>query len=398
MVSPSLDGRLRVPVLFHRNMVRCYRRIRGAFKPDVVHVHSSAGALVRRWERFLPVVTTVHAVPCSADGPSKRGVGRRALERLETVATRCELRCVWRWSDRIVVVSPKVLLDIEQLLPSVDRRRVRQIPPGLDLETFRPASRSRARRTLDWGDEPVLLFVGRLTRGKRVRQLLEILAAVRTAVGDARAVIVGEGGEMKALREAAIDLAVEEATTFVGAVPHQRLVEYYNAADVFVNPTGENETFGMALGEAMACGTPVLVSTEGAATGVVPPRGASIYRTVPEACELALRLLQDPDAGRESSEMGRRHVERYGADRTARELLDVYERVVAVGRRSVPSFGAHVPGFITARMLEGGLGWLRHVGDWRGGQGRTDGVRQVRNPRLGRATAEYHGGGSTDAR
>jgi glycosyltransferase involved in cell wall biosynthesis len=155
--------------------------------------------------------------------------------------------------------------------------RVRIVPPGVDVEEFRPESRDvalarlleearrdpprRSERDPDEGNaeqledflrapEPTVVYVGKLSREKGVHLLLEALQRV-----DARALVVGFGPAREELQATA-----GERVLFTGPLEHRHLVHLWSLADASVMPSVFPEAFGMVAAEAAACGCPPLVA------------------------------------------------------------------------------------------------------------------------------------------
>ncbi len=159
--------------------------------------------------------------------------------------------------------------------------RVYEVPPGVDVEEFRPSSsreESLARlleearadaanpansdeRQPDHGnaarleeffatDEPTVVYFGKLLHNKGVHVLLEALRTV-----EARAVIVGFGDYRQEL-----ELIAPRGTLFTGPLEHRHLVPLLQLADVTVVPSIFPEAFGMVAAEAAAAGSPPLVA------------------------------------------------------------------------------------------------------------------------------------------
>jgi glycosyltransferase involved in cell wall biosynthesis len=154
---------------------------------------------------------------------------------------------------------------------------VHEVPPGVDVDAFRPQERdaalaalvAEAERDPDDGDErhpdsgnaarfrdfftreePTVLYFGKLIRNKGVHVLLDALHEV-----DARAVIVGFGDYRPELEATA-----PPRTLFTGALEHRHLVHLVPLCDVVVVPSVFPEAFGMVAAEAAAAGTPPLVA------------------------------------------------------------------------------------------------------------------------------------------
>ena len=188
--------------------------------------------------------------------------GRQALER----------------AGAVFAGSGHIRAVLEEVLGHVDR--VHEVPPGVDVDEFRPQPRDRAlaalldearrdapnagnenERAPDEGnaerlesffarDEPTVVYVGKLLYNKGVHLLLEALVGV-----GARAVVVGFGDYRSQLEAAAPARAL-----FTGPLEHRHLVHLLPLADVAVVPSIFPEAFGMVAAEAAAAGCPPLVA------------------------------------------------------------------------------------------------------------------------------------------
>ena len=136
---------------------------------------------------------------------------------------------------------------------AVRRRRAVRATPG--------AARSRARYGLD--DGPVVLFFGGLKPRKNLPILLDVWAR-RPGRRTGRALVVAGGGPLRELAAppGARRLGLGDRVMFTGYVPEAEKVDHFNLADVFVFPSAM-EGFGLAVGEAMSCGLPVVASDRG---------------------------------------------------------------------------------------------------------------------------------------
>lgn len=141
-----------------------------------------------------------------------------------------------------------------------------QVPLGVDLETFHPRLRdARLRAELADGADTLLVHCGRLSAEKQVERSIDAVAALSGQGVRARLVVAGDGPRRVALQRRAQGLAV----SFLGFVPDRRQVATLLAsADVSLAP-GPHETFGLAALEALAVGTPVVVSRSSALGDVI---------------------------------------------------------------------------------------------------------------------------------
>ena len=176
----------------------------------------------------------------------------------------------------VFVGSEHIRRVLEEVVGHVDN--VHEVPPGVDVDQFRPEPRAEALAALveearrdppndgnerlpDPGnaerlaeflaeDEPTVVYFGKLLYNKGVHLLLEALAEV-----DARAVIVGFGDYREELERLA-----PPRTLFTGPLEHRHLVHLLPLADVTVVPSIFPEAFGMVAAEAAAAGSPPLVA------------------------------------------------------------------------------------------------------------------------------------------
>jgi rhamnosyl/mannosyltransferase len=166
------------------------------------------------------------------------------------------LRFALRRASRIVVSSPP-MLNAAPLAPYQSKCAV--VPLGLQAGRHDGSGTAsdRARRFARRLGRPTILFVGRLVAYKGVAVLIRAMQGL-----EADLAILGDGPERAVLERLARTVGVADRVRFLGELPDDDLVAWYHACDLFVLPSvTRQETFGMVLLEAMACGKPV-VSTE----------------------------------------------------------------------------------------------------------------------------------------
>jgi glycosyltransferase involved in cell wall biosynthesis len=238
-----------------------------------------------------------------------------------------------RLADAIIINSHSLRSEIGQHL-DVDVRKLRLIYEAVDHKLFTPGDvdTARARVAAHGVTKPFVLFVSSLWPYKNCDGLLRAWALGRDQLAGRQLAIVGPGRDEKylaGLHELAAELGIGSDLVFVGGVPLEETVSFYRAADVFVYPSF-NETFGLPILEAMACGCPVVTSDTsampetagGAAVLCDPTEPASIARAITEA-------TGNPDRLRDS---GIRRAGQFTWGATAASTLDVY-REVAANRR-----------------------------------------------------------------
>ena len=151
---------------------------------------------------------------------------------------------------------------------------------------------------------------------KNVHGLLRAWALSRPELGGRQLAIVGGGRDEKyaaSLHSLAAELGISDDLVFTGGLPLEETAPFYQAADVFVYPSF-NETFGLPILEAMACGCPVVTSdtsampeTAGGAAVLSDPKDpGSIGRAIVEAVGPGRDRLRDAGLRRAASSRGAR--------------------------------------------------------------------------------------------
>jgi phosphatidylinositol alpha-1,6-mannosyltransferase len=207
----------------------------------------------------------------------------------------------------------------DRLSAVIDPDKLVQLPPGVDVETFRPdvdGSAVRARYGL--GARPVVVCVSRLVPRKGQDMLVRALPSVRAACPDVALLLVGGGRYADELAALAGSLGVADAVTFTGGVPHGELAAHYAAGDVFAMPCRTRrrgldvEGLGIVYLEASASGLPVVGGDSGGAPDAVR-EGETGYvvdgRDVPALAERLVTLLRDPELRARLGRAGRAWVE-----------------------------------------------------------------------------------------
>jgi glycosyltransferase involved in cell wall biosynthesis len=161
---------------------------------------------------------------------------------------------------------------------------------GIDRRRFHPRDKAQARKAIAArfglpAEGPLLATVGALI--PRKGQALAMGALARLG-GEARLALVGAGSDGAMLRRLAAELGVAARMHFLGPVSHDALPELLAAADAMVLPS-TSEGLANAWVEALACGTPIVISDAGGAREVVNrPEAGRIAARDPEAIAAAV--------------------------------------------------------------------------------------------------------------
>lgn len=193
------------------------------------------------------------------------------------------------------------------------------VPLGVDLDLFHPRHRSGFVRDR-WAapGQTLLVHCGRLSVEKHAHRSVEAVASLRDSGVDARLLVVGEGPMRARLERQAANLPV----TFTGFVNCRNTVAAILAsADVALAP-GPHETFGLAALEALASGTPAVVSkTSALADLLTDDSGAAADNDSESIAAAVSRVISTPERVRRTS--ARRRAEQFSWPRSAAGMLTV---------------------------------------------------------------------------
>ena len=277
----------------------------------------------------VPHVTTFHTL-------AKTKLRARAGEREPPQRVALE-SLIMRDVDGMIVSTEEEKQDLARLY-GARACKINVVPAGVDLELFKPTDQQNAKQTLGIREDQVILYVGRIEPLKGIEILLRAVTFLEST-SDTRVLIVGgspgNDAELDRLKALAVQLEISDLVTFTGAVRQTELPRYYGAADAFVLPS-HSESFGLAALEAMACGTPVIVSRVGGLKTFVDSgkTGYLVPWHCPEAFAQRLEtLLANPALKHAMGEAARARALQMGwghvADRTfefySGLLLDVWD-------------------------------------------------------------------------
>ncbi len=235
-----------------------------------------------------------------------------------------------RSADHIIAVSDSTKRDTIRLL-GVPEEKITVIHEAAN-PLFRPIkdqdSLKRVTAQYNLPDE-FILFVGTIEPRKNIPALLRAFRRLRDNYKSrAKLVIAGNRGWLVEEVDAVIQqLELGDSVCCLGGIPNEELVYLYNAARVFVLPSFY-EGFGLPPLEAMACGTPVIVSNSSSLPEVVGDAGWLVNPDDVEGLTVALyRILADEGLRNEMSAKGVKRAAIFSWERAARETLAVYRKV-----------------------------------------------------------------------
>ncbi|MBF2057977.1 MAG: glycosyltransferase [Cyanobacterium sp. T60_A2020_053] len=197
---------------------------------------------------------------------------------------------------------------------------------GVDTDKFHPSLASRAvREKLSQGnpDDPLLLYVGRVSAEKEIDKIKPVLESIPGA----RLAIVGNGPARSELEQ----LFADTNTNFVGYLHGEELGAAYASADAFIFPSS-TETLGLVLLEAMAAGCPVIAARRGGIPDIVTD-GVNGYMFDPSDASGAINatqhLLSMTEEREQLRQNARLEAEKWGWGAATAQLRNFYQGVVS---------------------------------------------------------------------
>jgi len=301
------------------------------YKFDVVCVHdwlSSISGIIAKNETKVPVAFHVHSTEWGRSG----GQGSEVVSHLETQTGQI--------ADRVITVSYAMRDDLVR--HGWPASKISVVWNGVDPERYDPAkvkgestAKIRERYSIP-EDGFMLLFLGRLTWVKGVRNLIQAMPLILREYPKTKLVILGKGEEQSDVIEMAGRLSVKDniACNFE-FVPEEDRIAHYAASDACVFPS-IYEPFGIVSLEAMSMAKPIIVGAQGVVgfrEQVVPigedQNGVHINGNDPSDIAWGTKeVLRNPERARKWGENGRKRVTQYFTWRKAAEqTLQIYEQI-----------------------------------------------------------------------
>ena len=245
---------------------------------------------------------------------------------------------VYQMCDHVIATTDP---QAELLLTEYDllEKHLTVVPPGMDEDRFSPirqGAQEELRKKYKLQPHDVLTL-GRMAHNKGYDLLLEALPSLFELVPDARliAAIGGEDSEqddagVAGLKKQAKALGLEDKIVWVNYVPDEDLANYYRAAAVFAMPS-RYEPFGMVAIEAMACGTPAIITVHGGLFDLIDYGRQALYADPNRPTELGTMLafpMLYPKLSHQLSVEGARFARRnFGWTGIAKKTLNIFDTV-----------------------------------------------------------------------
>jgi glycosyltransferase involved in cell wall biosynthesis len=258
-------NKLKLPTLVFAELIATIKEIL-FWKPDVVNSHwllpqGFVAALACKLTRTKHVATVHGGDVFALNSPLFRKLKKFAIN-----------------NSSLVTVNSSVTEKVTKELAPDSNTPFLKLPTGiLPLPVLDKTKISELRTRLQKkSEEKLILFVGRLSEEKGVREAIQATAKLINSKYSVRLVIIGEGHEKEDFKTVAGDLDINESVDFIGWVENKDVYYYFSACDVFVGPSktaanGQVEAQGLTFIEAMLAGCPVIGANSGGIIDAVIP-------------------------------------------------------------------------------------------------------------------------------
>lgn len=326
-MSPNFPKNISVTILPYNGFIGYFlnvlplKKILEEIKPDLINVHYASGyGTTARLVNFHPYVLSVWGSDVF-EFPYRSFLHKFLLKKNLQVAD--------------VIASTSHSMAVQTKLFVSNKRSIEITPFGVDLKKFDLRKKS-------YKPDSEILVIGTVKTMKHVYGIDILLNALsilyKKLESQSSAIcqklqfrIVGGGEDIDELKRLTIELGIQHLTTFVGAVPHEKVPEELSKLDIYV-ALSRRESFGVAVIEAQAMGLPVIVSNVGGLPEVVQDgvTGFVVQSENPQqAAEMLEKLIFDVELRKSMSLKGQQFVCSYFSwQACAKKMAQVYQNTL----------------------------------------------------------------------
>lgn len=292
------------------------RKIASEVEHDIIHTHD--------WMTFLPgieaqkvsgkpLVSHIHSTELDRSGGHGANPQVFSIEK-EGV----------RRSDKIIAVSN---FTKDKIIKSygVDNNKVDIIYNAIYKDEF--ANNKDLKKCFNFGKNKIVLFLGRLTLHKGPDYFLCAAKKVLEKNKNVTFVISGSGDMDHQIIEQSADLGIADKVLFTGFLRGEQLKKIYEMASLYVMPS-VSEPFGITTLEAMASGTPVLISKQSGVSEILNHCLRVDFWDVDEMANKILSIIDNDELEECLSCNGLSEINKFTWDKVAEGIIDVYEQLI----------------------------------------------------------------------
>ncbi len=302
------------------------RALIGHYGPfHIVHAHdwlTGRAAKALKDACRLPLAATIHAT----EHGRNQGIFSDMQQRIHSQ----EWELTYE-AGRVVVCSGYMEQEIRELF-QLPADKLEVIPNGVDAGLFADRTgEAWPRGKYAAEQEKIVFFVGRMVKEKGVHILLQSIPGILSQCPDAKFVLAGKGPMLQELQAQAAELGISHKTLFLGFITDEEKNRLLHIASAAVFPS-LYEPFGIVALEAMAAGTPVVVSGVGGLSEVVSHEedGYTVLPgDIPSLTTHIVKLLKNPQEAASMAERAKRKAaDVYNWSRIAERTADTYRQML----------------------------------------------------------------------
>jgi glycosyltransferase involved in cell wall biosynthesis len=281
-----------------------------AIDADIYHAISPSEAVAAVKSNKIPLITTFHdIIPLLFE--------KRFL--MEKIYFQRYVQAAKK-SDLILADSQHTKDDLQKYL-KIPEHRIEVVYPGINTDRFHPKSHKPR-------PEKIILYQGGLLKRKGVYEALYAFSKVCAQRKDVKMQIGGTGNEYHALQLQVKKLGLRDQVEFLGFVTDEKLVDYYNNADLFVYPS-KYEGFGYTPLEAMACGVPILTSNTSSIPEVVGDAAITVDPYDIDAIAMHMnKILDDDSLQKQLRHKGPLQAAKFNTHNCIKKIQEVYQSML----------------------------------------------------------------------
>lgn len=301
------------------------------FKPDIIHLETAntiaSEALEAAKKLKIPVIATCHIMPENISGtlpflPSKIGkiIGDLYMKQIIKVF------------NRVDFVTAPTPIGTAILSAYNIQKPLLALSNGIDLAAFQQPgeeAKENLRKKYSLPSDPIILYIGRLDKEKKVNILIESLQYIKKSQ-PFHVVIEGKGQQMEYLQNLAKKLEIKNKISFIGYVEEKELCTLYSISTIFVMPSTA-ELQSLVTMEAMCLGLPVIGAQAGALPYLIKPNKNGFLFEPDNPVDLAGKLqilLEDQELQKNMGQESLSLIKEHDINNVIKKMEAVYTKII----------------------------------------------------------------------
>ncbi len=273
-------------------------------------------SMLLKWEFKIPYIVSLR-------GSDVPGYSERFMFLYKFITP--IIKTIWKQAYFVIANSQGLK---ELALKSASQQKIGVIYNGIDINEFFP-DHSKANP-----NQFHIICVSRVTPRKGIRFLVQAFKILAGRYNQIRLVIAGDGNEKKSLEQLVQGLGLEDKVVFLGVVPHEKVLDYYQKANIFVLPS-LNEGMSNTMLEASAAGLPIVATDTGGTKELVSDGINGFVIKMKDSNDLVEkieRIILNPNLEKAMAQESRRLAEKLNWEIVASQYVQLYRETSNVGK------------------------------------------------------------------